>query len=103
MIGREVAELDDDEPIPRIAAWIYLLVGAAVLAGALVVLRIVDATRGPRPAFVEEGWDAPVESPAPVHDSLLLAGSGSNLPLTRELAGGFAALGEPSPVVHASI
>ncbi|MBK8235987.1 MAG: substrate-binding domain-containing protein [Nannocystaceae bacterium] len=79
-----------------------MLVAATVLAAlALVAWMVLATTAGPQPVFARRGV-APERSHAP-DDALVLAGSGSNLPLTRALAAAYAGQGAPPPVVHTSV
>ena len=76
----------------RILGWILALIGSALLllAGWLLI-RLVES--GPQPAYLgADAQPAVIEEGAPKPANLLrLAGSGSNLPLTRGLAHAFVA------------
>jgi len=74
-----------------------------VLGGAFVLVSLLE--RGPRPPFLERGA-APGAAALPSAsepDVLHLAGSGSNLPLTRALAEAHAEAGGAQYVVHESV
>jgi len=76
---------------------------ALVLGGAFVLVSLLE--RGERPPFLEDGATAePASLPsAEEPDVLHLAGSGSNLPLTRALAEAHAGTGRARLVVHESV
>lgn len=74
---------------------------AMLITGAVVVL---GGKQGPQPPFLQDTGDGPAPAPRR-HDpntGLVLAGSGSNLPMTRLLVDGFRGQG-PTPVVQPSI
>lgn len=75
---------------------------ALLLGGASIVVGLDE---GPTPPFLEPGGGASDGGGFGRHNDgvLRLAGSGSNLPITRALAAGFARDGKPRPVVHPSI
>lgn len=75
----------------RVLGWTLALVGSALLLlGGWLLVRLVE--NGPKPAYLDTGAPAAVEHGAPKPANLLrLAGSGSNLPLTRLLANAFVA------------
>jgi phosphate transport system substrate-binding protein len=79
------------------------IVGLAVLAMlALAIWILVGTTAGPQPPFLREPGASPAQRGVR-DDALVLAGSGSNLPVTRALAAAYAAKGKAPPVVHGSI
>lgn len=79
-----------------------MVVAATALAAlAMVAWMVLSTATGPQPVFGRRGV-APERSHAP-EDALVLAGSGSNLPLTRALAAAYASEGAPPPVVHTSV
>lgn len=74
---------------------------AMLITGAVVVL---GGKQGPQPPFLQTAGDGTPPAPRR-HDpstGLVLAGSGSNLPITRSLVDGFRRQG-PTPVVQPSI
>ena len=85
------------------ATWLVVAATTAALliTGAVVVL---GGKQGPQPPFLEAEADA--DAPAPRRrapgEGLVIAGSGSNLPITRVLVSGFRGHG-PTPVVQPSI
>lgn len=90
-------------PTPRVIGW-----GLAGLAGLLaLVVGLLQFERGPRPPFLDPGWSSPAtgDEPRPAdHDHVLaLAGSGSNLEVTRQLARAFANRTGHLVLVHESI
>lgn len=79
------------------------IAGLTVLATlGLSLWLLVGSAGGPQPPFLGEAGAAPARRHAHV-DGLVLAGSGSNLPVTRALAAAHAAKGAAPPVVHASV
>lgn len=75
---------------------------AALAVGVVVWQTSVDY--GPTPAFLHEAAPAPREHEREALGAgLVLAGSGSNLPVTRALAIAYASEGGDAPVVHTSI
>jgi phosphate transport system substrate-binding protein len=80
-----------------------LVVLVLVLGGAFVLVSMLE--RGPRPPFLERATaaDASALASTPEPDVLHLAGSGSNLPLTRALAEAHAEAGGAQYVVHESV
>lgn len=88
----------------RSEAWLsaVLAVVPFVAVVALGVL-VLGGGSGPEPPFLDGSSATPPREPGDPSDALVLAGSGSNLPVTRELAAAFAATGAPQPVVHVSI
>jgi len=77
-------------------AFALAIVGAAVTSVAAVDL-------GPRPPFLDPAAAPVRSSPERSRSGLVLAGSGSNLPLTRELAAAYAGRGHAPPLIHTSI
>ena len=76
----------------RVLGWTLASVGSALLVvTGWLLLRVVEAS--PQPPYLDDVQDpARVQPPAPKPGNLLrLAGSGSNLPLTRALANAFVA------------
>lgn len=93
----------DEAAHPR-EAWVsaVLALVPVVAVVALGVLVLGGAT-GPRPPFLDGGSAVQVGPRSDVGEALELAGSGSNLPVTRALAAAYAGTGAPQPVVHVSI
>lgn len=83
------------------ASWVLVAaaVVVAMLGSATWLLR--TATAGPVPRFLTEVPASDRRSPS--DDALVIAGSGSNLPVTRALATAWALQGSPPPVVHTSV
>lgn len=81
--------------------WLALALMPVVAPIALALLVFADSG-GSRPAFVEGDLHAPGVRREPGL-GLVLAGSGSNLPLTRELAAAYRSAGGRVPIVHTSI
>lgn len=76
----------------RVVGWTLAGIGSTLLViTGLLLLRLVQS--GPQPPYLSpETLPAPISRAAPKPGNLLrLAGSGSNLPLTRALAGAFVA------------
>lgn len=89
--------------VPFLWALVALVLVALGGAAAFVVL---GATRGPRPPFLDAGSTnaAPLPRAASAPGTLTLAGSGSNLPVTRALVEAFRERHpEARLLVHASI
>lgn len=86
----------------RPGAW-AAIAGLTVLVtlGVSLSLLLVSAG-GPQPPFLGEAGAVPARR-APRIDALVLAGSGSNLPLTRALVAAFADGGTAPPVIHSSV
>ncbi len=82
---------------------LVVLVGAALGGAAAFVL--LGATRGPRPPFLDGPLPAAtLATPVAASTALTLAGSGSNLPLTRALVEAFRKHHPDTKIfVHASI
>jgi phosphate transport system substrate-binding protein len=97
----------DDPPLPRANPTLWALVALVPAAlVALAVVALVRAERGPRPRFLTEpSASASPAPPPPAPDGPLgLAGSGSNLPLTRALVEAYRAAHPGARlVVHESI
>jgi phosphate transport system substrate-binding protein len=88
----------------RSQAWLSAVIAlvpviAVIALGALVLGNL----GGPRPPFLDANAGAAALPEGDASEALVLAGSGSNLPVTRELAAGFASTGAAQPVVHVSI
>lgn len=82
--------------------WVGVAVVAAILVSAASAI-VAGVDEGPRPPFLDPTFE-PEPEDAPFTDTRLhLAGSGSNLPLTRTLARAYAEAGHERPVVHPSI
>lgn len=91
----------NDRGRPRALWWGALLTAAAAIAlGAAVWRGGVD--HGPTPPFLGSADEVPEQSERS-GNALVIAGSGSNLPVTRALATEYAAGGIEAPVVHTSI
>jgi phosphate transport system substrate-binding protein len=87
-----LSERGDGSRRARVVGWSFALVGSALLLlTGWLLIRVVES--GPLPPFLDA--DTPVGAVADVAPKpgnlLRLAGSGSNLPLTRELASVFVA------------
>ncbi|HET6585553.1 MAG TPA: hypothetical protein VFG69_18970, partial [Nannocystaceae bacterium] len=92
-----------DETARRREAWwsgVLALVPVVALVG--LGALVLGGTAGPRPPFLDGIPVATVRPRSEPSDTLVLAGSGSNLPVTRALAAGYASTGAPQPVVHVS-
>jgi phosphate transport system substrate-binding protein len=77
------------QAVPLLWALVALAIATLTAAAAVILLR---AARGPRPAFLDApGRMAapPAAAPRGPTEALVLAGSGSSLPLTRALAEAF--------------
>jgi phosphate transport system substrate-binding protein len=89
---------------PRADRWPWF--GVAVVAAILLVVAaaiVAGVDDGPQPPFLDPTF-VPEHEPAPFDDGALhLAGSGSNLPLTRRLARAYGEAGHARPIVHPSI
>ncbi len=85
-------------------AWLAVAatVAALLVAGAIVVM---GGEQGERPPFLGDGGEQVPHTPVQRDPNapLGLAGSGSNLPITRALVASFGDEGERLPVVHPSI
>jgi phosphate transport system substrate-binding protein len=83
----------DVRPLEQRARLLWALVALAIAGlSAAAVLVLLRAARGPRPPFLDLPKGAATSAPARpprATDALVLAGSGSNLPLTRVLAEAF--------------
>ena len=81
--------------------------GVLVIAAGLLVLAtalVTEADDGPQPPFLDGEATTPAAAPVDsAHGRLRLAGSGSNLPVTRALSAAYLEQGGVRPVVHASI
>jgi phosphate transport system substrate-binding protein len=97
--------------VPAVGAWdrsnlLWLVVSLSMLALlAIAAWVVVSDTNEPLPPFLRPGDDVSSNSPpaSAQTEGLQLAGSGSNLPLTRALSAAFARDHDLHPVVHASI
>jgi phosphate transport system substrate-binding protein len=88
---------------PRTLWWGALVAALFMLAIAIALWR-VGVDHGPTPAFLATPMRAREPAERSVAGSgLVIAGSGSNLPVTRALATAYAAAGGEAPVVHTSI
>ena len=78
-------------PLTRRVPLLWTLVALAIVAlTSLSALVLLTSARGPRPSFLDArpaGTTSAPPAPRPVDGALVLAGSGTNLPLTRALAG----------------
>lgn len=82
--------------------WYGVAVVAAILLTAALAI-VTGVEDGRQPPFLDPTFDPEPEA-APFDDGRLhLAGSGSNLPLTRALARAYAEAGHDRPAVHPSI
>lgn len=87
----------------RPSSSIPAIVGLAVLGMlGLALWMLVGTTKGPQPPFLGAAGASPGQRSAHA-DALVIAGSGSNLPVTRALAAAYAAKGAAPPVVHGSV
>ncbi len=91
----------DRDALRRPAFWLALALMPVVAPIALALLLFSDSS-GQRPGFLDSGIPVTNVRREPGL-SLVLAGSGSNLPLTRELGAAYAATGGRAPVIHTSI
>jgi phosphate transport system substrate-binding protein len=85
-------QMPDGSRGARVVGWSLSLVGSALLLlTGWLLIRLVES--GPQPPFLDPAAESPPPLPvSPKPPNLLrLAGSGSNLPLTRELADAFVA------------
>jgi len=101
--------LRQEPAVPALSGWgrstvLWLAVSASMLALLAVAAWVVvsDANQ-PLPPFLETAAPRPpAPTPAP-RDGLRMAGSGSNLPITRTLSSAFSLVESQHAVVHASI
>jgi len=94
----------DSDGGARSEAWLSAVLALVpVLAVIALGALVLGGVGGPRPPFLQGSASASTGVPADARDTLVLAGSGSNLPVTRELSAGFASTGAAQPVVHVSI
>lgn len=82
------------QPLTRAVPLLWALVALALVGlTAAAVLILLREARGPRPPFLDAPEITAASPPAPAPraplETLVLAGSGSNLPLTRALAEAF--------------
>ncbi|MCH9686654.1 MAG: substrate-binding domain-containing protein [Deltaproteobacteria bacterium] len=98
--------------VPDLGGWgrsnlLWLVVSLSMLGFvAAAVGVVVSGTNQPLPPFLKTGGVDPNHGAAAVRpdsEGLRLAGSGSNLPVTRALSAAFPREGARHPVVHASI
>jgi phosphate transport system substrate-binding protein len=82
--------------------WLAVSVSMLVLSAAAAWVIVSDADQ-PLPPFLEAGGARPPAPAVAPHDDLRLAGSGSNLPITRALSATFSRAELQHAVVHASI
>ncbi len=84
--------------------WWGALVTAALLVAIVIALWRTSIDHGPTPAFLTRPPREP-DTAERISDGvgLVIAGSGSNLPVTRALAIAYEADGGDAPVVHTSI
>lgn len=101
--------LQQEPPVPALRGWgrsplLWLVVSAIMLlllgAAAWVVVSDHDQ---PLPPFLAAGSPRASAPSRPAHDGLRMAGSGSNLPITRALSTAFSVVETQHAVVHASI
>lgn len=83
------------------ASWVLIATAAVVLMLGSATWLLRTATAGPVPRFLTEAPASGRRSPS--DEALVIAGSGSNLPVTRALATAWALHGAPPPVVHTSV
>jgi len=101
--------LRQEPAVPALSGWgrssvLWLAVWAStlVLLAAAAWVVVSDADQ-PLPPFLDASAPRPSAPARPPHDGLRLAGSGSNLPITRALSTPFALVESQHAVVHASI
>lgn len=82
--------------------WLVVSVVTLVLSAAAAWVVVSDADQ-PLPPFLTAAGPRPAAPGAVRHDGLRMAGSGSNLPLTRSLGAAFSQARSRHAVVHASI
>jgi phosphate transport system substrate-binding protein len=88
----------------RSEAWLSAVLALVpVLAVVALGALVMGGVGGPRPPFLDGTAIASARPQGDASEALVLAGSGSNLPVTRELAAAFASTGAAQPVVHVSI
>jgi phosphate transport system substrate-binding protein len=88
----------------RSEAWLSAVLALVpVLASIALAALVLGGGGGPQPPFFRGAGVTAEPQKSDPSETLVLAGSGSNLPVTRELAAAFATTGAPQPVVHVSI
>lgn len=101
--------LQQEPAVPALRGWgrsslLWLAVSATLLmlsaAAAWVVMSDADH---PLPPFLTAGGPRPTALPAAPHEGLRMAGSGSNLPITRALGAAFSQAESRHAVVHSSV
>jgi phosphate transport system substrate-binding protein len=101
--------LRQEPAVPALSGWgrstvLWLAVSASMLALlAMAAWVVISDADQPLPPFLQAAEPRP---PAPIpipRDGLRMAGSGSNLPITRELSAAFSLAESQHAVVHASI
>ncbi len=93
-----------DHDVARSEAWLSAALAIVpVLAMIALGVLVLGGTSGKEPPFLAGTADHTSVPREEAGATLVLAGSGSNLPVTRELAAAFASTGAPQPVVHVSI
>jgi phosphate transport system substrate-binding protein len=102
--------LRQEPAVPALSGWgrrstvLWLAVSASMLALLAVAAWVVvsDADQ-PLPPFLAPGGARATAPARPPHDGLRMAGSGSNLPITRALSTTFSLVEGQHAVVHASV
>jgi phosphate transport system substrate-binding protein len=101
--------LRQEPAVPALSGWgrstvLWMAVSASMLALLAVAAWVVvsDADQ-PLPPFLQAAEPRPAPPAAAPHDGLRMAGSGSNLPITRALSSAFSLAEAEHAVVHASI
>jgi phosphate transport system substrate-binding protein len=101
--------LRQEPAVPALSGWgrstvLWLAVSASMLALLAVAAWVVvsDADQ-PLPPFLKTAGPRPTTPAMVPHDGLRMAGSGSNLPITRALSSAFSLAESQHAVVHASI
>jgi len=107
--GMGAPPLRQEPAVPALSGWgrstvLWLAVSASMLALLAVAAWVVvsDADQPLPPFLATVGPRLPAPTPAP-RDGLRMAGSGSNLPITRALSSSFSLAESQHAVVHASI
>jgi phosphate transport system substrate-binding protein len=101
--------LQQEPPLPALSGWgrsplLWLAVSAIMLALVATAAWVVVSDHDqPLPPFLAAGSPRPGAPPQPPHEGLRMAGSGSNLPITRALSTAFSLTESQHAVVHASI
>jgi phosphate transport system substrate-binding protein len=103
------APLRQEPAVPALGGWgrssvLWLAVSLSMLALlAAAAWVVVSGADQPLPPFLEAPLSRPAALTRAPHDGLRMAGSGSNLPITRSLSTAFAMVEGQHAVVHASI